>query len=44
MSMTTQVSMMKEQNTMDANLGDRLIGWAALFIAGFLLAMQIFGG
>ena len=44
MSMTTQVSMMKEQNTMEPNMGDRLIGWAALFIAGFLLAMQIFGG
>ena len=43
MSMTTQVSMMKEQNTMDANLGDRLIGWAALFIAGFLVGLIIGG-
>lgn len=37
------MSMTKEQNTMDANLGDKLVGWAALFIAGFLLALMIWG-
>ena len=43
MSMMTPASMTKEQSSMDANLGDRLVGWAALFIAGFLLALMIWG-
>ena len=43
MSMMTPASMTKEQNTMDANLGDKLVGWVALFIAGFLLVLMIWG-
>ena len=27
----------------NSDLGDKLIGYASLFIAGFLLAMSIFG-
>jgi hypothetical protein len=26
------------------DFGDKLVGWVALFIAGFLLGMQIYGG
>ena len=40
---TLHKSMMKAMNTMEPNMGDRLVGYAALFIAGFLLAMQVFG-
>ena len=43
MSMTTQASMMKEQNTMDANLGDRLIGWVALVGLGFIIGLTVGG-
>ena len=43
MSMMTPASMTKEQSFMDANMGDKLVGWAALFIAGFLLALMIWG-